>query len=180
MRQLVRFFILIALISSTTVNAQDSKNAATWYRKAIKAYEALPMDLRDSIHNWDWSDPNSPISDEMRLAIAKIQPILRLTQRGANQKHSDFNLAYEEGFDLELPHLSSMRGITRFAMADVTIRIRDGESATAAAELASMYRMSAHLNSDRMLISSLVGNAMFSISDTIVQIGLDQELSVLQ
>ena len=173
MRPIVRFFILITLISSTSVSAQESKNAATWYRKAIKAYEALPTDLQNFIHNWDWADPNAPISDEMRLAIAKIQPILRLATRGSKQQHSDFNLAYEEGFDLALPHLSSMRGITRFAMADVSIRLRDGDSATAAAELASMYRMSAHLNSDRILISSLVGNAMFDISDTIVQIGLD-------
>ncbi len=173
MRLIFRFFILITLISSTTARAQDSKNAATWYRKAIDAYQALPRDLRDSIFEWDWSDPNKPVTDQMRLALAKMQPVLRLTMRGAKQQHSDFELAYEEGFDLLLPHLGAMRGITKMAMADAVIKMRDGDSANAAAELASIYRMSGHLNSDQILISSLVGNAIFSLSDSVAQFGFD-------
>ena len=148
MRPIVRFFILITFITSSAVNAQESKNAATWYRKAIEAYSILPRDVRDLIQDWNWSDPNAPVTDELRLAIAKIQPILRLVYRGAKQQHSDFDLAYEEGYELLLPHLAAMRGITKLAMTDINIRLRDGDSANAAAELASIYRMSGHLNSD--------------------------------
>ena len=173
MRPIAKLLILFTLFSSTSVSAQDSKNGATWYRKAIKAYNALPRDLRESILNWNWADTTTPISDEMRLAIARIQPILRLTWRGASQEHSDFNLPYEDGVEMRLPYLQPMRGITMLAMADITIRIRDGDSATAAAQLASMYRLSSHYSSDRMIISSLIGNATFIFTDTIAQTGFD-------
>ncbi|MCH8821913.1 MAG: hypothetical protein IH984_00240 [Planctomycetes bacterium] len=173
MRPIAKLLILFTLFYSTSADAQDSKNGATWYRKAIKAYNALPRDFVDSIHNWNWADTTTPISDEMRLAMAKIQPILRLVRRGSNQQYSDFNLPYDDGIDLLLPHLQPMRGITRFAMADVTIRLRDGDSASAAAELASIYRVSGHYSDDQTVISSLVGYAVFHFTDTIAQTGFD-------
>ncbi len=162
-----------ALIASSRVHAQSAKNAATWYSRAIEAYESLPTRVKETLWNYDWSNPNAPISFEVRLALARVQPVLRLAHRGAKQDYSDFDLDYTQGIDLRLPHLQVMRGITLAMRSDALVRLRDGDSAGAAAAVASLYRMSGHLNGDRIIISSLVGQALFSAADVAAQVGMD-------
>ncbi len=176
MRRQIRIVgvIVIGLSMAVIVQAGDQKNAATWYRRAIKAYESLPTDVKEALGNYDWSNPNAPISDEFRLALAQAQPVLRLAHRGARQGYSDFDLDYGRGFDLLLPHLGSMRGITLLMRTDAMVRLRDGDTAGAAAAVASIYRMSGHLGSDRILISSLVAQAIFSAGDVVAQAGVDR------
>ena len=166
--------ILTVLIAPDRVHAQSAKNGATWYRRAIEAYESLPTGVRESLWNYDWSNPNAPITDEFRLALARVQPVLRLAHRGAKQGYSDFDLDYAQGVDLLLPHLQSMRGITLAMRSDGLVRLRDGDSAGAAAAVASIYRMGGHLSSDRIIISSMVGQAIFSAADVAAQVGVDR------
>ena len=166
--------ILTVLIASDRVHAQSARNAATWYRRAIDAYESLPWDLKKSLWEFDWSNPNAPISDEFRLALAQAQPVLRLAHRGARQGYSDFDLDYAQGVELLLPHLSSMRGITIAMRSDALLRLRDGDTAGAAAAVASIYRMGGHLSSDRIIISSMVGQALFSAGEMVAQAGVDR------
>lgn len=166
--------IVIGLCLAVVVQAGDQKNAATWYRRAIEAYQSLPTDVKEAMGNYDWSNPNAPISDKFRLALAQVQPVLRLAHRGARQGYNDFGLDYGQGFDLLLPHLGSMRGITLLMRTDAVVRLRDGDTAGAAAAVASIYRMGGHLTSDRILVSSLVGQAMFSAGDLVAQAGVDR------
>ncbi|MCZ6851256.1 MAG: hypothetical protein O7F17_06410 [Planctomycetota bacterium] len=166
--------IVIGLSMAMVAQAGDQKNAATWYRRAIKAYESLPADVKEALWNYDWSNPNAPATAEFRLALAQVQPVLRLTHRGARQGYSDFDLDYAQGVDLLLPHLQSMRGITKLMRADALVRMRDGDTAGAAAAVASIYRMGGHLGSDRILISSLVGQAIFNAGDVVAQAGVDR------
>ncbi len=163
-----------ALIASNRVHAQSAKNGATWYRRAIEAYESLPNDVREALWNYDGSNPNAPITAEFRLALARVQPVLRLAHRGARQGYNDFELDYGQGVELLLPHLGSMRGITKMMRADALVRLRDGDTAGAAAAVASIYRMGGHLSSDRILISSLVGQAIFGAGDMVAQAGVDR------
>ncbi len=165
--------IVIGLCMAVVVQAGDQKNAATWYRRAIEAYESLPWDVKKSLWEFDWSNPNAPITAEFRLALARAQPVLRLAHRGARQGYSDFGLDYPQGVDLRLPHLSSMRGITIAMRSDALVRLRDGDTAGAAAAVASIYRMGGHLSSDRIIISSMVGQALFSAADVAAQVGMD-------
>ena len=72
-----------------------------------------------------------------------------------------------------LPHLQAMRGITIAMRSDALVRLRDGDSAGAAAAVASIYRMGGHLSSDRVIISSMVGQALFSAADVAAQVGVD-------
>ncbi|MEE8153815.1 MAG: hypothetical protein V3T53_02520 [Phycisphaerales bacterium] len=166
--------IVIGLSMAVVAQAGDQKNAATWYGRAIEAYESLPTDVRETLWNYDWSNPNAPISDKFRLALAQAQPVLRLAHRGARQGYSDFDLDYAQGVALVLPHLQSMRGITLAMRSDALVRLRDGDTAGAAAAVASIYRMGGHLNSDRILISSLVGQAIFGAGDVAAQVGMDR------
>ena len=166
--------ILTVFIASDRVHAQSAKNGATWYAKAISQYGSLSRRDIETILNYNWDDPSAPITSDLRAALARVQPVLRLAWRGTRQEYSNFDLNYGKGFELELPHLGRMRGITLLMRTDALVRMRDGDTATAAAEIASIYRMGAHLNNDQIIISSLVGNAIFRAGDAVAQAGLDR------
>lgn len=166
--------ILTVLIASDRVHAQSAKNGATWYAKAIAQYGSISNNDIETIVDFDWGDPSAPITAELRAALARVQPVLRLAQRGTRQEYSDFDLDYSQGFDLQLPHLGRLRGLTQLMRTDAMIRMRDGDAAAAAAGISSIYRMGAHLNNDQTIISSLVGMAIFGAGDHVAQVGIDR------
>lgn len=154
---------------------QDPKNAATWYARSIAAWQAFKNgnpQQAELIANYA-GDPSLPITPEIRAAITSIQGAIGDFKKGSQQEYCDFALDYSQGFELLLPHLGEMRGIARAMRADAAIRLADGDTAGAAAELASMYKTSGHFGDDRVLISSLVGQAVFAFADAGVQMGLD-------
>lgn len=167
--------VLVLLVAPSTSAQQprtDNRNASTWYNKAIEQYQALPQAQRDLL--LDYEPESGPPSPEVRAALANVQVMLGHLKRGSMQEYSDYGLDYGQGIELTLPHLAPLRGIARIARADVMARLADHDSAGAAERLASLYRMSAHSSDDRLLISSLVGQAVFQLTDASVQSALDQ------
>ncbi len=74
----------------------------------------------------------------------------------------DFELAYENGFELVMPHLSKLRGGARLLRVEARSLLMNGKPADAAERVAAMLRMSRQLKDDGILISSLVGMAIAS------------------
>jgi hypothetical protein len=58
--------------------------------------------------------------------------------------------------------------------ADAAVRLHDGDASGAASEIASAYRIADHLPADEILISSLVGQAVFQAADRVARMGLDR------
>ena len=81
----------------------------------------------------------------MREALARAASVIAFAQRGASQPYSDYALAYEEGFELVLPHLARMRGISKVMQADAYVRMHDGDMAGAADRIASLYLSLIHI-----------------------------------
>jgi cytochrome c551/c552 len=76
----------------------------------------------------------------------------------------DFELAYEKGFMVMLPHLSKMRSSVRMLRVDSRRVLLEGDDVGAAERLAAMIRMAGHARNDRTLISSLVSAAICSVT----------------
>ncbi len=57
--------------------------------------------------------------------------------------------------------------------ADARVRLHDGNSAAAADNIATLYRLATHLPADQMIVSSLVASTIFKGSDTIAETGFD-------
>jgi hypothetical protein len=171
MRQIVTFVALL-LAAGAQAQTADSRNAATWYLRAVDQYLAIPEAQRDLLADYD--PASGPPSPQLRATLNQMQAIFQTMQRGSMQDTSDFALDYSQGFELLLPHLSPMRQIARAACTDAMVRISEGDSSGAADRLASLYRMSGHGGDDRILISCLVGQAVFSAADRTVQYGIDR------
>jgi hypothetical protein len=107
----------------------------------------------------------------VRAVLARVEPVLSAARSGARQEYNDFGLDYTQGFELMLPHLGKLRNIGRLMAADAAVRLHDGDASGAAGEIASAYRIADHLPADEILISSLVGQAVFQSADRVARAG---------
>jgi hypothetical protein len=153
-------------------NENDDTNAATWYRQAIERYNALTQEQREIIGNYDWNQAPSP---ELRTVLAdtNVRAALGAFQRGAAQPTCDFGLDRSQGFFLPLPHLAPMRQIARMARADFNVALADGDSEAITRNLQSLYLSSGQVGQDDILISTLVGTAIFTLTDGMAQSAID-------
>jgi hypothetical protein len=153
-------------------NQNDDTNAATWYRQAIERYNALTQEQREIIGNYDWNQAPSP---EVRTVLAdgNVRAALDAFQRGAAQPTCDFGLDRSQGFSLMLPHLAPMRQIARMARADFNVALADGDSEAITRNLQSLYLSSGQVGQDDILISTLVGTAIFNQTDGMTQSAID-------
>ncbi|MHC4979464.1 MAG: hypothetical protein ACYTGT_10645, partial [Planctomycetota bacterium] len=153
----------------------ESRNAATWYQRSFDRLGSI------EITEAEWTairefqrDPHGAPSVTVRAVLARVEPVLSAARSGARQEHNDFGLDYTRGFELTLPHLGKLRNIGRLMAADAAVRLHDGDASGAAGEIASVYRIADHLPADEILISSLVGQAVFQSADRVAQMGLDR------
>lgn len=170
--EICRITFYVLLVASTAL-AQDRHNASTWYRRAFQAYEIITESERELIEDYA-RHPERPPSPDVRRVLRKASEVFRYMRRGSDQEFSDYDLDYNQGFELILPHLSQLRSIAKLMQADALVRLHDGDTLGAADRLASVYRISGHTGGDRILISSLVGNAIFRGADSTVQLALDR------
>jgi hypothetical protein len=167
--------MMLALIgwAEEVVSAADQYNAVTYYRRAFEHLDAITHDDWQAILDYVGL-PDAEPTPHLREVLSKATPVLNELQRAARMGYADFELDYAQGFELTLPHLSQMRAMTRLASARAQMQLFDGDSAGAAQTISNVYTMSGQLNNDRTLIGSLVGNAIFALSDGVCQAGLDR------
>jgi hypothetical protein len=161
------------VVSAGAVRGPDDDNAATWYRRAFERLERLPEADRDVIFSY-LDDPGAPPSPRLREALARAAPIIDLMRRGSRQEYADSGLDYSQGFDMLLPHLAPMRTAAKIMQADALVCIHDGDWSGAADRIGATYRISEHCAEDCILISSLVGAAIFRVGDAAAQYGFDR------
>jgi len=146
---------------------QERRNAANWYRMAVDDLEILSDADWAAIESYR-GDPAAQPTPELRAAIERANIAMNNARRGAGQEYSDYDLDYSQGFSLELSHLSHLRTLAKVMQADAQLRIHDGDAAGAADRIDSMYTIGRHAAGDRVLISSLVGQAIFAAGDTMM------------
>jgi hypothetical protein len=173
----VPFWVAVMLLAAGPVAGQtgESRNAATWYQRSIARLGSI------EITEAEWAairefqrDPHGRPSASVREVLARVEPALSAARRGAQQEYNDFGLDYTRGFELPLPHLGKLRNIGRLMAADAAVRLHDGDASGAAGEIASVYRIADHMPADEILISSLVGQAVFQAADRVAEMGLDR------
>ena len=171
----ITLFALALLISAATAaQSDDSRNAATWYRRAFERYESTIVSQDEWEAIWEYQEnPSAEPSATVRQVLARFQPSFSALRRGSRQSLSDFALDYDAGWDMKVDHLSQLRSIAYMMYADARVRLHDGNSAAAADNIASLYRLATHLPADQMIVSSLVASSIFKGSDTIAESGFD-------
>lgn len=169
----VLLFLVLIVLPAGAARGADDRNAVTWYHRAFERLERLSEADREVIFSY-LDNPGAPPSPRLREALARAAPALDLMRRGSRQEYADSGLDYSQGFDMLLPHLAPMRTAAKIMQADALVRLHDGDWSAAADRIGVMYRVSEHCASDCILISSLVGAAIFRVGDAAAQHGFDR------
>ena len=166
---------LLLLTAHGAAQVNDARNAAAWYIKAMQRLETAGLSEADwkALRAYQPDSGDAP-TDSVRSALARLQPVFGAIQRGSRQEFSDFGLDYSEGFGIPLPHLGRLRNITGLMSKDAMVRLHDGDASGAASAISALYRLGDHVTSDRMTVSTLVGQSIFAQADRIAQAGVDR------
>src|SRR4051812_4448872 len=167
--------VLLTIVQSA-FSQTDPRNAAFWYQRAVEQYNIqFTQDQRAAVDAY-LDNPNGPPPPDVAQIIQRAQPIFSLVGRGSTQEINNNQLDYSQGFELLLPHLSPMRGIVRLMSADATARVQNNDANGAASLIDQMYGVAGHMGDDRVLISSLIGQSIFTLADRALQAGLDRNV----
>jgi hypothetical protein len=145
------------------------RNAAIAY---LTARASLPKPAEDALMAVEWDKapkkPGEPPHDTLDAAVKALreggQPAVNLCLAAAEMSRCDFELAYEGGVSMLMPHLSMTRMLARALRLDARAHLLANRPDLAAMSLRAMFRMSAHVSNDRILISTLVSVAITSLA----------------
>jgi hypothetical protein len=96
----------------------------------------------------------------LALELVELAGFLDDAQRATWTPVCDFQIRYEDGYAMLLPHLGPMRSIALLLVADGRRLALSGDETGAAERLGAAIRLSRHVVGDRTLISSLVSVAI--------------------
>jgi hypothetical protein len=148
------------------------RNAALVYASAFYAF--INRELTDKVDAVEVSEvgtePDPSKQGEKYQAAAKevsenhlaIETLLRASK----MTKCDFELPFENGINVLLPHLSLMRKSARLLRFDARRMLIDGKPDEAAERIAAIYRMAGQLKSDSLLINTLVAVAIGGVANS--------------
>lgn len=147
--------VTVPALAGSSVDNAALKYLAAW----LEMSPELATAAKDALDNpgETWQEGSKVVA-----LLESNQAFVRAIVAAAAIPDCDFELRYQDGFDLALPHLSRMRDSARILCADARRCAQAGQIDDAVQRIQAVYRMAAHASNDRVLISSLVGVAMAS------------------
>ncbi|MGD1915825.1 MAG: hypothetical protein ACFCBV_06535 [Phycisphaerales bacterium] len=168
----------MALTAPSSVAFQErDRNAALDYWSLIEMrhgelYGAMFDDRLLAILDEMQPKPESgaePINEPAELAeggtygelLERHSLFLDNIERASSVEACDFQIRYEDGFDMMLPHLGGIRPLVRLLVVDARRLALSGHEERAARRLVAALAIARHLVGDRHLISSMVAISAF-------------------
>ncbi|MCA9274582.1 MAG: hypothetical protein KDA29_00995, partial [Phycisphaerales bacterium] len=131
---------------------------------ALKYYRAwllVDTELADVLVTGDDMGLVEGGSTKLEAAGGSVLALLDAAEDGA----ADWDIAYEDGPEAEIPHLGKMRSSAKILAADALRCAEAGDNAGAAERAAAVYLMAGQVSEDRIMISSLVGMAIANLGN---------------
>jgi hypothetical protein len=139
--------------------SQGPTNAALVY---WRVFDMLPREHWVKIGESYSRDPAWAPDAEVTKILEEHQGAITKAVMASGLEMCDWGLDHRDGLRMLLPHLSKMRGTVRLLLADARRLMVIGDTRGAAERIAAAVGMSTHCTGDRVLISSLVSNAIFA------------------
>lgn len=174
--------LMLELYDEALLPTDDRFNAALAYRKAFDLLAGIPdlSELTDTVYAQMESDPSRAVyqGTAVRRLLEVSSEAIELARLGANLKYAEFGTDRAQGFNMLMPHISTMRNLSRLMTIQSRAMRANGHSEESADVVADLLRMSRHAASDDVLIGSLVGVscatlAFESIEDAVARGELD-------
>jgi len=155
----------------------DTENAALLYKSAVLLLESQPAPQKSlSDYLGDLSGTfikESLASDklaEFKQLIGQdvVTQALSIVEQGTRRGSCQFDLDYDEGINMLMPHLSGMRNLTRILGAKACLEAKTGNPDTAWDMVRTQLKFADAMRTEPVLVSQLVRMSMIFYScDTI-------------
>ncbi|MGD0092584.1 MAG: hypothetical protein ABSE73_21930 [Planctomycetota bacterium] len=163
-----------ALLALAPPAVPKEENAAEDYALAQKA--KVPYSSSAALGS-PRNDPSTFITKESRLFenpdvqayVAKNAAAIQHLYAGAAKARCNWGLNYGLGINMLMPHLAQTRDSARLLAIHARASAHAGDHRAAARSIATIYKLAQHVNSDPVLISSLVCIACASIADGTIE-----------
>lgn len=142
---------IFSLMTDGTFSMKDSGNDS----KDLKELDTLCLSAKTMDKFEDLCKNNS---DKILAILNKesFRQIFELCEKAASKPGMNFNLNYDEGPTLLLPHLSKMRNIARLIRLKAEMEILTGQRDAAWETVLSGMRLSSQMKTEPLLISQLL------------------------
>lgn len=94
--------------------------------------------------------------DDVRAWKEIAAPSLEAIRAALQKPAFDADIQWQRGFEMLLPHLTEIKGSARMLATSVSLSLREGDKAQAAADLRTLARFHETLTNEPLLISQLV------------------------
>ncbi len=148
---------LIFFLSTSSVFAQLTDNAALLYYQAFLMYEKPDATLDKML--FDFMDGKLKSNEEIENFLEKNSPVIDLVVKAANIQTCDWGYDYSQGFELAMPNLAKIRQIAFLIHADAELLAEKGDYKNALERCLSMHKIAIHA-ADKTIVSYLVAVAI--------------------
>ena len=153
-----------AIALSLTRNIDDSENAAFLYREVFETINAYDKKHPDLYFKISGSTDTALSDEEVNTGIDELRGELELLRRASRLPDCSFDLAIENTWNFQLPHLTSFRKCAQWLSIDAQRKASQGDFSGAMNNVASLSRISFHLSHEMVTISFLIAVSMQEIA----------------
>jgi len=126
------------------------------------------------LQDLDSADLSATQSEQLRLLLTKAAPAMDQIARATAERSCDFQLDRRDGLELLLPHLGRMRQASRLITAQSSLQLADGDMDAFVVSQGMLARTASHAGQDEILVGSLVGTAIGSMTVEQVRAAIDE------
>ncbi len=176
--------ILVGLLISQTVSVRpavsadtpaggtaSSPNAAVIYWQAFAALPRLEGEQKTK-YEAAIKSTTDPIPDDLQPIMARFDTSLRELHRAREVAACDWNLNYDDGPGLILPHLQKARELSRAALLRARLRFAAKATDDAVADVVAVLKMARDCGSSPLLVSVLVDIAIEQMATELLSANL--------
>jgi hypothetical protein len=158
-------------------------NAAERYKQGIEAVKKVRKATGDGgpegeIEDWLGLPPAELPRDKARQLLGRYKEAFRIIDRAARSESCDWGFAErlrQKGIFTLLPELQEMRDLARLLALRARVAILDGHTEEALRALQTGFAAARHVGDTPVLIGSLVGIAMGTVTAKELELLLSQE-----
>lgn len=148
-----------------------SPNAAVIYWQAFAAMPTLEGEHKTK-YEAVIKTTTEPVTDDLQPIVGRFDNALRELHRARGVAVCDWNLHYDDGPELLLPHLQKARELSRAALLRARLRFAAQATDEAVADSVAVLKMARDCGSSPLLVSLLVGIAIENMATEVLTANL--------
>ena len=167
---------MLLIMSSALANEYPPDNAAVLYYKAFMLYEP-DNTMQDMLA--DFVTGKTGLNEKITefLSKEKTLRIIRTVTDASQIQNCDWGLNLDEGFEMEMPYLGSLRKLAFLVIADAKLLAEQGDCKAALSQCIAAKKMAIHAGDDT-LVSFLVSIAINALANGAIPDILNADIDI--